>query len=71
VDKPDDRTEFIQQLTAAKPALFRYIVTLLADVHNANNVLQETNPTLWTKADEFTLGTNFFAWARRSPIARR
>lgn len=64
MEKHDDRTEFIQQLTAAQAGLFRYIVTLLADVHNANNVLQETNMTLWMKADEFTPGTNFLAWAR-------
>jgi RNA polymerase sigma-70 factor (ECF subfamily) len=64
LDPPDDSAEFIKLLTAAQPRLFRYIVTLLADVHNANNVLQETNVTLWTKAREFKPGSNFLAWAR-------
>ncbi len=60
----DDRAEFIKLLTTAQPGLFRYLATLLGDVHNASNVLQETNVTLWTKAEDFELGTSFFAWAR-------
>jgi RNA polymerase sigma-70 factor, ECF subfamily len=58
------RDEFVKLLTSAQPRLFSYLTMVLGDVHEANNVLQETNVTLWTKADEFALGTNFFAWAR-------
>jgi RNA polymerase sigma-70 factor (ECF subfamily) len=58
------RDEFVKLLTAAQPRLFSYLAMVLGDVHDANNVLQETNVTLWTKADDFTSGTNFFAWAR-------
>jgi len=58
------RDEFVKLLTAVQPRLFSYLAMVLGDVHDANNVLQETNVTLWTKADEFTPSTNFFAWAR-------
>lgn len=58
------RDEFVMLLTAVQPRLFSYLAMVLGDVHDANNVLQETNVTLWTKADDFTTGTNFFAWAR-------
>ena len=58
------RDEFVKLLTAAQPRLFSYLAMVLGDVHDANNVLQETNVTLWTKADDFAAGTNFFAWAR-------
>jgi RNA polymerase sigma-70 factor (ECF subfamily) len=58
------RDEFVQLLTAAQPRLFSYLAMVLGDVHDANNVLQEANVTLWTKADDFQPGTNFLAWAR-------
>lgn len=60
----DSQADFIRQLTAAQPRLFRYIVTLLGDVHDASNVLQETNVFLWSRAEQFRAGSNFFAWAR-------
>jgi RNA polymerase sigma-70 factor, ECF subfamily len=61
---PTDQAEFIRLLTAAQPRLFRYIATLLGDLNDASNVLQETNVVLWTKAEEFRPGSSFFAWAR-------
>jgi RNA polymerase sigma-70 factor (ECF subfamily) len=64
VHHSDGRDQFVQLLTSAQPRLFSYLVMLLGDVHDANNVLQEANVTLWTKADDFTPGTNFLAWAR-------
>jgi RNA polymerase sigma-70 factor, ECF subfamily len=60
----DSRNNFVQLLTSAQPWLFSYLVMLLGDVHDANNVLQDTNVKLWTKADEFRPGSNFRAWAR-------
>src|SRR5882757_7024039 len=61
---PDARAQFVQLLIDVQPRLFAYISTLLGNVHDASNVLQETNMTLWKKADEFKPGTNFRAWAR-------
>jgi RNA polymerase sigma-70 factor (ECF subfamily) len=60
----DSKAQFVQLLTAAQPRLFSYITTLLGDVHDANNVLQDANVTLWTKANDFQPGTSFIAWAR-------
>jgi RNA polymerase sigma-70 factor (ECF subfamily) len=60
----DSRDSFVQLLTSAQHWLFSYLVMLLGDVHDANNVLQETNIKLWTRADSFQPGTNFRAWAR-------
>src|SRR5262245_18509387 len=60
----DARAQFVQMLIEVQPRLFAYISTLLGDVHDASNVLQETNMVLWQKADEFQPGTNFRAWAR-------
>lgn len=62
----DSRDSFVQLLTSAQPWLFSYLVMLLGDIHDANNVLQETNMKLWTMANEFRPGSNFRAWARES-----
>lgn len=60
----DSHNSFVQLLTTAQPWLFSYLVMLLGDIHDADNVLQDTNMKLWTKADDFSPGSNFRAWAR-------
>jgi RNA polymerase sigma-70 factor (ECF subfamily) len=59
----NDTTEFITQLTAAQPSLWAYVFSLLPEHVPAQDVLQETNLTLWRKAQEFQPGTSFLAWA--------
>jgi RNA polymerase sigma-70 factor (ECF subfamily) len=62
----DERTErFIRCLTDHQGRLFAYLVSLLGDVHEARNVLQETNLELWRKSAGFVEGTDFAAWSRR------
>ncbi|MHC5542199.1 sigma-70 family RNA polymerase sigma factor [Singulisphaera rosea] len=62
----EQRTEdFIRCLTDHQSRLFIYLVSLLSDVHEAKNVLQETNLELWRKSAEFVEGTDFGAWSRR------
>ena len=57
--------EFVIELTDWQNRLFAYLMTLLGDVHDARDVLQETNLVLWQKMGEFEKGTNFGAWARK------
>lgn len=56
---------FVYQLTDCQNRLFGYLVTLLGNVHDAHDVLQETNLVLWRKMDTFTSGSDFDAWARK------
>jgi len=58
-------TEFVQLLTAHQRSLYLYIITLLPNPADVDDVLQSTNMVLWSKADEFVPGTDFGAWARR------
>jgi RNA polymerase sigma-70 factor (ECF subfamily) len=55
--------DFIRELTGAQPSLWGYIFSLLPDHAAAQDVLQETNLTLWRKATEFQAGTSFLAWS--------
>ena len=66
MNRNDD--QFITLLTAAQPSLYACVLALLPDRAAARDILQETNLTLWRKADDFEPGTNFLAWACR--IAR-
>jgi RNA polymerase sigma-70 factor (ECF subfamily) len=54
---------YIQRVIALQPQLYAYILTLLADAAATDDVLQETNLVLCRKAEEFSEGTNFDAWA--------
>jgi len=60
------REEFIRELTAVQPTLWAYVFSLLPDHAGAQDVLQQTNLTLWRKADDFQAGTSFFAWASKA-----
>ena len=55
--------EFILELTQAQQRLFGYIYRRVANRDQAMEVLQQTNLVLCHKADNYTLGTNFNAWA--------
>lgn len=63
-----DSDDFITLLTVSQSQLYACILALLPDRVAAQDILQETNLTLWHKAKEFEQGTNFIAWASR--IAR-
>ncbi|MCH2059553.1 MAG: sigma-70 family RNA polymerase sigma factor [Verrucomicrobiales bacterium] len=60
-----DSEEFVRLLTEAQGTVYGYIVSLIPDRSRARDLLQETNITLWRKADNFEEGTNFNAWACR------
>ena len=60
--------QFVRLSTKHQRSLYWYILTLLPNRHDADEVLQETNIVLWRKMAEFRPGSNFLAWACR--IAR-
>lgn len=62
----DKREEFIRQLTAAQSSLWAYVFSLLPDHAGAQDILQQTNLTLWRKAEDFQPGSSFFAWASKA-----
>lgn len=62
---PEPDAQFIRDLTDWQNRLFGYLVTLLGNVHDARDVLQETNLVMWRRMDTFTPGTDFGAWSRK------
>lgn len=60
---PEQQREFISLITQHQASLRAYIISLMPGLPGASDVLQETNLILWDKRDQFTLGSNFIAWA--------
>jgi RNA polymerase sigma-70 factor, ECF subfamily len=58
--------EFLRLFSANQARLFAYLLTLLPQWHDAEEVLQETSVVLWRSFDQFQAGTNFLAWARKT-----
>ena len=57
--------EFIAQFTRSQRLLHTYILSLVWNPAEAEDVLQETNLALWQKAEEFDPGRPFLPWAMR------
>jgi RNA polymerase sigma-70 factor (ECF subfamily) len=53
----------MQLYTANQHRVLGYLLTLTGDRNVADDLLQETAVTLFTKFDEFEQGTDFAAWA--------
>jgi RNA polymerase sigma-70 factor (ECF subfamily) len=66
-DKPDtDRSKlFLRLFLQNERRLYAYILTLLPNRADADDVLQEASLTLWDKFDAASPPTDFLAWARR------
>ncbi|QOV91451.1 sigma-70 family RNA polymerase sigma factor [Humisphaera borealis] len=58
-----DSEQFLALLTACQSSVYAYIVSLLPNRQQADDILQETNMVCWRKGDEFQEGTSFVAWA--------
>lgn len=61
--RPAPSEEFVQLFTETQRRLYLYILAQVPSVSDAEEVLQNSNLVIWSKCDQFTLGTSFFAWA--------
>ncbi len=55
--------EFAQLFGRHARQIYAYILTLIPNWADAEDVFQETSTIIWEKFDEFAPGTNFRAWA--------
>jgi len=63
MSETDNTKQIVADLIAVQPRVHALLLSLLANHHAAEEVLQETNAVIWAKRDEFEPGTNFGAWA--------
>ena len=63
VTSSDLTEEFVQLLTANQPRIFSFVLALVANQFDAEEIVQETSVILWRRFAEYQRGTNFRAWA--------
>ncbi len=54
---------FIKLLGVHQQQVHCYVLCLVPNAHDADDILQETNLFLWREFHQFEEGTNFVAWA--------
>ena len=57
--------EFIVLFTNHHRNLLKYLVTLVHNLHDAEDLLQQSALVLWQKFDTYQQGTDFYRWACR------
>jgi RNA polymerase sigma-70 factor (ECF subfamily) len=56
---------FVRLFAQHEHRIYAYIVSVLANWNDADEVMQETSVALWEMFDDFTEGTSFCSWACR------
>lgn len=64
VEQRDRATQFVELLAACDRQLYGFILSLLADFSDAEEVLQETKVKLWERFDQYDPSRPFDTWAR-------
>jgi RNA polymerase sigma-70 factor, ECF subfamily len=57
--------EFVRRFVCFQQDLYAYILTLVPNTADAQDILQETAVALWAKVDEYRLDEPFMPWAAR------
>lgn len=57
--------DFLSRVSRAQRSLYAFLLTLVRQPADAEDVLQETNLILWQKAAEFDATRDFLPWALR------
>lgn len=59
------REQFIRKLRSHYWPVYRFVLSLVPQPSDADDVMQEVSVILWEKFEEFDPETNFLAWANR------
>ena len=63
-DAHEDRhVRFMKLYTAVQRRLYGYVMSLMPDSCDVDDIIQETLAVMWKHFDTFTPGTDFAAWA--------
>jgi RNA polymerase sigma-70 factor (ECF subfamily) len=57
------KAQFTRDLAAHQARLYGYVHSLVPDIHDADDLYQQTALILWNKYAEFDPARDFFAWA--------
>jgi RNA polymerase sigma-70 factor (ECF subfamily) len=60
---PKHKVEFAELLRQTQARLYGYLHSLVPDVTDADDLMQQTTLVLWKKFAEYDRGRSFFSWA--------
>jgi RNA polymerase sigma-70 factor, ECF subfamily len=60
---PERVDTFVQLLGQSQRRIFLFVMSMVPNWNEAEEIIQETNLLLWREFDDFQPGTNFSAWA--------
>ena len=66
MNRQEQHEKFSELLTLHQGQLHGYILALVRNRADADDLFQTTSLVLWRKFDTFRPGSSFFAWARRT-----
>ncbi len=61
--QPTETERFVSQFTVAHRRIYAFILTLLPNRSEADEVMQETSLVLWRQFDQFDPQRDFVRWA--------
>jgi RNA polymerase sigma-70 factor (ECF subfamily) len=56
---------FLKHFVVHQQEIYAYVLTLVPNLHDADDLFQEALTVMWRKFDQFEPGTNFMGWATR------
>lgn len=59
----EQRNSFVNLITANHRRIYAYIITMVPNDSDADDIMQETAAIMWENFDRFEQGTNFVSWA--------
>lgn len=62
-DFMNEKTPFVKLLTANYSRIYAYIINMVPNDSDADDIMQETAALMWKNFDRFEPGTNFVSWA--------
>jgi RNA polymerase sigma-70 factor, ECF subfamily len=62
-DQKDKGQQFMRLYLAVQPRLYGFLVSMIPNWSDVDDVLQETVSVMWSKFETFEEGTDFAAWA--------
>jgi RNA polymerase sigma-70 factor (ECF subfamily) len=63
MDQDKSTLEFLKLFVRHQQEIYAYILTLVPNLHDADDLFQDGMIVMWRKFDQFKPGTNFAAWA--------
>ena len=58
-----EKAPFVKLLTANYARIYAFIITLVPNDNDADDIMQETATVMWENFSKFEPGTNFVSWA--------